>query len=299
MKPQVKVCTHEGESFIFEGIQVPTHLHSYVAKYNSNSNFKYHIYYLSMAWLQGWRIKLSEDVSTNICIESSTSEISLSLKLRPFPSSDVEAFGHIFINNHFKPFIDTIRQTSPLTDIRHIFDFGAYVGLSSLFFYREFPNMKLTAFEPDRESYDILKTNFTRNGLAASAGQNVAVWHESTTGDIADDFRDGRAWSLQFDPKKKGALQAITLPQSIEQFASNQPIDIIKMDIEGAEYKILSDSNVLELLRHKVRYLCLEIHDEMGPRTELLNALSKTFSISEVGEHTLGVNRFMGNLLHA
>jgi hypothetical protein len=76
---------------------------------------------------------------------------------------------------------------------------------------------------------------------------------------ISDNFRDGGSWSKSVNlnaNESKEATQPITIVDLLTHHSSYQTIDILKMDIEGAEFILFNDSTFLEIIRSKVFFLC-------------------------------------------
>jgi FkbM family methyltransferase len=65
-----------------------------------------------------------------------------------------------------------------------------------------------------------------------------------------------------------------------EEFVDNHPIDVCKMDVEGAEYDILFSST--HSLLKRVRYLIMEIHRRPGYSKDLLVAKLEELGFAEV-----------------
>src|SRR5207237_7768481 len=90
---------------------------------------------------------------------------------------------------------------------------------------------------------------------------NRALWPVSTSLRITSDGEASRV-------SPHGSLvQTITPPELIQ--LSGGTIDVLKLDIEGAELELFADTTAPEWLRH-VRVLIVETHDHLAPGSTLL-----------------------------
>ena len=127
-----------------------------------------------------------------------------------------------------------------------ILDCGANVGVSCLYFHRRFPNAKITAFEPDPFIFKYLKENMDRAGVTNVELVKKAVWVSRTQLNFASEGSDaGRI---------DGGSEVKTIEVATVRLRDylNEQIDLLKMDIEGAECDVMADiapflSNVLNI----------------------------------------------------
>lgn len=154
---------------------------------------------------------------------------------------------------------------SPATSSPVIYCCGANIGLEVLHLEKLCPGARIKAFEPDPALFAVLKSNVERNESRAELF-NAAV-HTS----------DG---TIAFNPDGKlggktgtGPVQVKTLALR-ELLADEHFVDLLLMDIEGAETKVLNDC--ADQL-NKVGAIFVEWHsDENKPQDlhELLALLS-------------------------
>lgn len=135
----------------------------------------------------------------------------------------------------------------PLT----IFDVGAHVGNISLKYNDLFPNSKIYSFEPFPESFRSLKQNTAQNknikifnkGLGEQVGTSKfhSNVHEQTNSILATHEDGNSNWGSENMLKTKEVLdiELTTIDQIVE--AENiKKIDILKMDVQGAEYQVMA-----------------------------------------------------------
>lgn len=140
-----------------------------------------------------------------------------------------------------------------------ILDCGANVGVSCLYFYKRFPHAKITAFEPDPKIFKYLKKNLADAGCRNIELVPKAVWSSTTTLRFQSEGADaGRIDAGNGDNLIE--IPAIRLGDFL-----NEPVDLLKMDIEGAETEVLKD---IATRLHGVRNAFVEYHSFAGqPQT--------------------------------
>jgi FkbM family methyltransferase len=138
-----------------------------------------------------------------------------------------------------------------------IVDCGANIGLSTLFFKRRYPECRIVAFEPDPRLFAALRANVRAFGLRDVALYNQAVWTSFTTLRFwAEGAFSGRV-ALPGDVDELIEVPAVRLRAFL-----GQPVDLLKLDVEGAELAVLADC--ADRLQN-VQRLFVEYH---GPANE-------------------------------
>jgi FkbM family methyltransferase len=149
-----------------------------------------------------------------------------------------------------------------------VFDVGANIGLHSIPLGRRLDagGGRVIAFEPDADNLALLHENVRLNGLektiavveqAVDAEPGVAMFYRDTasgaTGTISP--KNGNAWYQQWVGKPPVIVQVATT--SIDAFcdASGITPDLIKIDVEGAEDRVLHGMKRL-LSDRRVRLIC-------------------------------------------
>ncbi len=158
-----------------------------------------------------------------------------------------------------------------------ILDIGANIGLATFYFKKHYPQAKITAVEPIYNNFKLLEQNIFENNLTNTYALQVAVtpragqitlhtdqannWH-STAGIIEGNWTKSQATV----PK---VVEGVTLSSLI-----TEPIDLIKIDIEGAEQAVLMEA--LPKLNLVKQILC-EFHPIAEQNiTDLVKHLEKT-----------------------
>lgn len=212
---------------------------------------------------------------------------------KPFPcnflfrrnTSDVGVIREIFVRQSYNVDLPCAPRT--------ILDFGANIGLASLYFACKYPEAAIHAFEPVPDNVALLKSQCASNGL-----RNVHV-HPHGLSD--------RDQMLTLSMEKAGLYGGLHVVREHESRESSfevqvrdvwavldelglSTIDLLKIDVEGAEYDILGR---LEDRLPEIRCIIGEFHAVDGDVERLwslLDRLRKT--------HIVDVEKiFMSNCL--
>jgi FkbM family methyltransferase len=151
--------------------------------------------------------------------------------LRPMPFSDLATATEVFAMQAYE-----VPGNIKIDDMRLIVDLGANVGYSCIYWLDNFPRVRLIAFEPHPDHVKQIRKHIEAN----SAQEQVTLI--SKAAGINEDrmyLTDNQASSTLAQSFKEGTI-AVEVTDWISQLG-DQPIDLLKMDIEGSEYTLLSD----------------------------------------------------------
>jgi FkbM family methyltransferase len=138
-----------------------------------------------------------------------------------------------------------------------IIDCGANIGLSILYFKKKYPNSKIIAFEPNPNVFTILRANLEQNHIQGVELYNYCL--SDSEGEIEFYINEnfGTMEGSVFEERggsKKLKVKAVRLSTYIKE-----EVDLVKMDIEGAEIKVLDDLKRNDKLNFVNTYL-IEYH---------------------------------------
>ena len=188
-------------------------------------------------------------------------------------TSDSDVFNQVILSREYR--IDEVSNP------QFIIDAGANIGLTSLFYHKEYPSARIFAVEMEAGNYDLLKKNTAQ--ISNISAVNKALWSDSTPIYMTrSTSKDSHSVGLQSEFSE--LVQTITILEIIDKFKLTS-IDILKMDIEGAEKEIFSKG--VDSWLPMVKYLIVELHDRFlsGCSMSLFNALSNyEYSMSVRGE---------------
>lgn len=141
-----------------------------------------------------------------------------------------------------------------------IYDCGSNVGTSCIYFKQLFPKATIKAFEADIDIAKILKINLNKNNCTDIQIINKAVWINDEGIEFVIEGSDS-ASIYGVGEKKK--VESIRLRDYI---LSESRIDMLKMDIEGAEVEVIKDcKDVL----NNIQNIFIEYHSFIGKAQDL------------------------------
>lgn len=132
-------------------------------------------------------------------------------------------------------FLDEIFELKAGKEIPVVYDCGANIGMSCLFFKKMAPKARIKAFEPDKYISGFLKKNLLLNGFNDIEIIEKAVWINNTGVSFTSDGADGGSI---LGEENKVNLESIRLRDLL---MAEENIDLLKMDIEGAEFDVILD----------------------------------------------------------
>jgi len=118
-----------------------------------------------------------------------------------------------------------------------ILDCGSNIGLTVLRFKQLYPDARILAFEPDPLIFECLAKNIKEWGLLNVELHQAAIWIDNDGITFnADHATGGRIVD--------GMRELIEVPTIRLYDLLDAPIDFLKLDIEGAEHRVLPDCGV-------------------------------------------------------
>lgn len=172
------------------------------------------------------------------------------------PSSDVLTYEQVFINLEY----DFLVKAQP----ESIVDAGANMGLVSIYFANRYPGAKIIAIEPEQSNYKLLKENVAPYPNVIPV--HAALWHKNEEINLVDPGlgKWGFMTEMKNSPEKHlgnacHSVAALTVDKIMKNYDLAK-IDILKIDIEGAEKEVFIDtSRWIE----KVDSIIIELHERM------------------------------------
>lgn len=150
------------------------------------------------------------------------------------------------------------------TDAPCVLDCGANVGLATIWIKQRFPRARVTAFEADPAICAVMRRNVERNRIENVEVVQAAIWRENTRLAFRAEGSDSGAID-SVAAETPGAIVEVPAIRLRDRLAA-APVDLLKLDIEGAELDVLEDA--ADLL-HQVRAIHVEVHD-FAPARRLL-----------------------------
>jgi FkbM family methyltransferase len=196
-------------------------------------------------------------------------------------TSDYVILQQIFVEREYGPLLQ-------LCEPSLILDGGANVGYSSIWFLNHFPRARVIAVEPDPANYQICQQNLAPYGQRVSV-LNTALWsHPAGLVRLRTSLTmEAAAMVRKAADGEKPDLMAVDIPSLIEM--SHEPVvDLLKLDIEGAESEVFRAGT--EGWLRQVKNVVIEVH---GPECEgIFSAAMQSFDFECVksGELTICLN---------
>ena len=198
------------------------------------------------------------------------------VQINPGPTPH-DLYEDIFVN-HVYDF--EAERSDPL-----ILDCGSNIGMSLLYFKHKYPKARIIGFEPDPTILDYLQENIARNHLTDVQVVNAAL--ASNPGTITLNSDGGAASHLSdYKPEDDAEWTTFEVPCVRLSDYLTEPVDFMKMNIEGAEYEVLSEC---EPRIGQIREMNIEYHRLPGvPCTlndilELLHRNGFMYTVSDFG----------------
>jgi FkbM family methyltransferase len=167
----------------------------------------------------------------------------------------------------------------PPEEVRVIFDCGANIGITSLFLAAQYPNARIFSIEPEPGNFALLKRNVCQERrilpiCRALVGSPRELVYLTT---------DAPAWGNSIATSKTSVtVQASTIDEICQERGITH-IDLLKLDIEGAEKDVLANGQFLK----RVSCGIVELHNNYG-----LEALKR--DVSEWGFRVLEPSKESG-----
>lgn len=156
-----------------------------------------------------------------------------------------------FIWQYREIFVDEFYKFYTTSAAPVIYDCGTNIGTSVVYFRQTYPNARIIAFEADEHISDLLQENLRRNQITNVEVMTKAVWTNEDGIWFGSDQADSASIYSQTDRK---LVPSVRLRDALLR---ETRIDMLKMDIEGAETAVLSDC--ADALGH-VQHLFVEFH---------------------------------------
>lgn len=141
-----------------------------------------------------------------------------------------------------------------MEDPNFIIDAGAHIGLTSIYFSLQYPRAHIISIEPDEINFDLLLKNTSHNKNIKAI--NAAVW--STGGQATFNRGDSSVSGTCSVNSVEGVRVKTLCVDDLIKMCSNGSIDLLKLDVEGAEKEIFEDS---EKWINNVKSFVIEFHE--------------------------------------
>ncbi len=205
---------------------------------------------------------------------------------RTYPSSDLATLREIWVDKEYAPCIRILRNLK--TNGPLIVDVGSNAGFAALYFAAFIPDAQFICIEPDEANFNQLKKNLAVNHIKPILLIQGALYPTSCRLEIKSDYRQGTHASYYVAENPDGIIQGYTFEEILS--GCTQPVDLLKVDIEGTESLLFENAGTASAILKKIRSIAIEIHDDKADRDKIVgNLVAHGFSVFKQGETTFGV----------
>ncbi len=164
----------------------------------------------------------------------------------------------------FRQILNERHYDFPLSALpKVIIDAGANIGISAVFFAHKYPAAKIIALEPEDSNFTLLKKNVSPYPQITPL--KVALWKEQKAICLVDPGEGHHGFRTvertNGESSQNGYVPATALDILMKEMQI-EFIDVLKIDIEGAEKEVFDHSqNWID----RVGVLMVELHDHITP----------------------------------
>jgi len=219
--------------------------------------------------LRRWAVGPAEKEQARVTLPVSGGGRQIELRVG---TSDILAYADIILHEQY---------AAPVAPpVSFVLDAGANVGITAAYLLDRFPDARLVALEPDPINAALCRSNLTQFGSRATVLQ-AALTPTPTRVRMRAALQG--TWAASIDEDPNGEIEGIDVASLCARFGVEQ-IDILKIDIEGAELELFSHPDRTWLAR--VRTVLVEL-ESAASEAAFFSALStQPFRYARYGEIT-------------
>jgi FkbM family methyltransferase len=205
-------------------------------------------------------------------------DILLNLDIRDSIDREIY-FTNRYEEEQIKLLLDNIKKYK----ITRFVDVGANIGVYALTIAKNFPNIKIDAFEPHKGAFERMEANIHQNGFSQIIQtHNLALSNENKEGYLLAGTRFGTYQSGGASVSSEGEMK-ISQVRGDDLIKYTDDIIAIKIDVEGFELSVLQ--GIENLIKNNKVFLQIEIFDEeLSETSKFLEAYN--FKLIEKGTFT-------------
>lgn len=165
--------------------------------------------------------------------------------------------------------VDDVYEISTYpSDVKKVVDLGANIGVYSIVMAKKYPNAEIISLEPERKNFDNFSKNIKISNLNLKPLKKAVSNEKGKTILFTDPTNPG-AHSIVKSGRSSQTeeIETVTLDELL-------PADILKVDVEGAEYKIFDKIPDCKII-------VMETHN--GDDKKLLGMFSEKYNIQTKG----------------
>lgn len=204
--------------------------------------------------------------------------------------------NEIFLDNDYYFYCDNKRP--------YIIDCGSNIGISILYFKHLYPDCEIIGFEANPYTYEVLQKNMLQNKLKNIKIENLALSDSKSELKFYIDESNYGSLTGSINSNRGGKKELIVNADKLSNYIRNiDTIDLVKMDVEGAEFNIINDL-FNENLISKVNQYIIEYHlnvegdDSLNTLSSFLHKFEQNGFRYNIRANSNGNDSFQDVLLH-
>jgi len=169
------------------------------------------------------------------------------------------------------------RAISLLKDPKIIVDLGAHIGIFSIYILTKFPEARVYAYEPEEENFNLLTLNVNLNNLQSkiltrqlAVSDYSGIQYLKLNLDHCGNHVLIDSLPISQTPGAYRPVAVLTLEDIL--ILSGSEIDLLKMDIEGTEAKIITQETSC---LNKVKTFVSELHGNLESLSKICSKYFK------------------------
>ncbi len=201
-------------------------------------------------------------------LRSRNEHVKVKLMNRVFYSFDFNTLSYLFE----EIFVSNDYYVRLISDNPIIIDCGSNTGIAMLYFKAIYPKSKILCFEPNPRAVEVLKKNIKRNSLEDVFLHEVPLSNKEEEMKFYYSENINSLTSSIFE-ERGGANSVLLQTKKLSNYITER-IDLVKIDVEGAEIQIISDlisSRKIDLIdemivefHHNLDEQIVQLHDFLG-----------------------------------
>jgi FkbM family methyltransferase len=169
-----------------------------------------------------------------------------------------------------------------------IVDVGANIGMVSIYYANKYPDARIIAVEPEASNFAILLRNI--EAYPNIRPIHAALWNRNGEVNVSQNSSARKSfdkWAFVVQESEGVPVRAVTM-QTLMSDMQISSIDILKVDIEGAEKEVFESCDWMQC----VQCLIIEVHDQIKLGcSAAVDSVAQDFSTLRRGETSFYLRR--------
>lgn len=182
-------------------------------------------------------------------------------------------------------FLWDVYDIKNMKNVSNVLDIGANIGAFSLSVSRKFPDCLITSVEPEPDNFSLLKKNC--GDIPNITLLNKAVWSHSNGVNIVPNYGE----TAVNDVENSISVESISFNDLLKSFSN---IDVLKIDVEGAEIDIILNADPESL--KKIQFITGEFHGQVPQWGDWIRYLGAFFELTVIPHKY--PNHMYGGIFH-